>query len=44
MVAAGGAFAPNDEVDEVRWLAPEDAIRVLSYPHDRELIRSLGEP
>ncbi len=35
-------FAPNDEVDEVRWLAPEDALELLSYERDRQLIRSAG--
>ena len=31
-------FAPNDEVDEIVWLAPEAAIERLSYPHDRDLV------
>src|SRR3954471_7443506 len=25
MEATGGAFEPNDEVDELRWLAPDEA-------------------
>jgi 8-oxo-dGTP diphosphatase len=37
------AFEPNDEVDEMRWLSPEDAVTVLSYPHDKELVRSAAE-
>jgi 8-oxo-dGTP diphosphatase len=32
------AFTPNDEVDELRWLAPDEALGVLSYPHDVELV------
>ena len=36
-------FVPNDEVDELRWLAPEEAIRELSYPHDRELVQEAAE-
>jgi 8-oxo-dGTP diphosphatase len=40
MEADGGDFAPNDEVDELRWLAPQEAERVLSYPHDVELARA----
>ena len=39
----GGEFEPNDEVDEMRWLSPADAVGVLSYPHDRELVRSAAE-
>ena len=37
------AFVPNDEVDELRWLAPEDAARELTYPHDVELVRAAAE-
>ncbi|MCB1015598.1 MAG: M48 family metalloprotease [Acidimicrobiales bacterium] len=33
-----GEFVPNDEVDEVRWLAPEPAAELLTYPHDAELV------
>ena len=35
-------FAPNDEVDEVRWLKPDDAIELLSYERDRQLLRAAG--
>jgi 8-oxo-dGTP diphosphatase len=31
-------FAPNDEVDELRWVTPDEAVALLSYPHDRELV------
>ncbi len=33
-------FVPNDEVDQLRWLAPAEALELLSYPHDRELVQS----
>ena len=39
MDADGGAFAPNHEVDELRWVSVEDAARLLSYAHDRRLLR-----
>ena len=35
------AFAPNDEVDELRWLTPAEAAALLSYDHDRALVRTL---
>jgi 8-oxo-dGTP diphosphatase len=34
-------FEPNDEVDELRWLAPEAATALLTYSRDRELIEAL---
>jgi len=36
--ASGGEFAPNDEVDELRWLPPEQAGGLLSYPRDGEIL------
>ena len=36
-------FEPNDEVDEMRWLTPEEAAGALSYPHDIELVREAAE-
>jgi 8-oxo-dGTP diphosphatase len=36
-----GEFVPSEEVDEVRWLAPADAAALLSYDHDRELLREV---
>jgi 8-oxo-dGTP diphosphatase len=35
-------FAPNDEVDELRWLTPDAARALLSYDHDRALVQTLG--
>ena len=36
-----GEFEPSDEVDEIAWLSPEDAVARLSYARDRELLESL---
>lgn len=36
--AGDGAFTPNHEVDEVRWLPPDAALRLLSYATDREVL------
>ncbi len=36
----GGDFEPNQEVDEIRWLAASAAIDLLSYERDRALLRS----
>ena len=40
MEPVSGDFEPNDEVDEVRWLPLEEAAERLTYPHDRDLVRS----
>jgi len=37
-----GAFAPNDEVDEVRWVTIDEAMRLLSYEHDRHLVAQVA--
>jgi len=36
-------FTPNDEVDALRWCAPDEAATLLSYAHDRALLHHLGE-
>jgi 8-oxo-dGTP diphosphatase len=36
------AFAPNDEVDELRWLTPDEAGALLSYDHDRALVQTVA--
>lgn len=33
-------FVPNDEVDEVRWVRPGQARKLLSYDHDLDLLES----
>lgn len=35
----GGEFAPNSEVDELKWLPVDKAMRELVYPHDRKVLR-----
>jgi 8-oxo-dGTP diphosphatase len=35
-------FEPNDEVDELRWLPPAEAIGLLTYPHDRVTVAEAG--
>ena len=37
-----GAFAADDEVDELRWPVLEEALHVLSYDHDRALVQDLA--
>ncbi len=41
MVAQAGSFAPNAEVDEMRWVTLDGASALLSYPRDRELVAVL---
>ncbi|SCF39823.1 8-oxo-dGTP diphosphatase [Micromonospora purpureochromogenes] len=37
-----GGFQPGTEVDDVRWLAVDDAIRLVSYPHDAEVLAAFA--
>jgi 8-oxo-dGTP diphosphatase len=39
-IAATTMFAPNDEVDQVRWVRPADAATWLTYDRDRQLLRA----
>jgi 8-oxo-dGTP diphosphatase len=39
MTPVDGEFEPHGEVDELRWLTREEAEKLLTYPHDRELVR-----
>ena len=41
MTAGDGVFEPHDEVDEVRWLALDEARELLTYPRDGEILTSL---
>jgi 8-oxo-dGTP diphosphatase len=41
MEPVSGEFTPNDEVDDVRWLAPDEARSALSYEADRALIENI---
>ncbi|MFD2091354.1 NUDIX hydrolase [Blastococcus deserti] len=38
----GGGFAPNDEVDELRWLPVADASALCSHDHDRAVLADLA--
>ena len=38
MYPAGGAFAPNAEVDELRWVDAPTAAALLTYDHDRGVL------
>jgi 8-oxo-dGTP pyrophosphatase MutT (NUDIX family)/phosphohistidine phosphatase SixA len=37
-LAHGGAFAPNSEVDEIRWLPVDEASALVSYALDRKIL------
>ena len=39
MYPSAGAFVPNDEVDRMRWVRPDEAIGLLTYGHDRDVVR-----
>jgi 8-oxo-dGTP diphosphatase len=41
MTPEGGQFAPGEEVDDLRWTTPAEADALLTYPHDRDLLRSV---
>jgi len=41
MRALSGKFAVNDEVDELRWVSPAKARKLLDYEHDRQLVAEL---
>ncbi|MGH2772183.1 MAG: NUDIX hydrolase [Actinomycetota bacterium] len=38
----GGKFSPNEEVDEARWMPVGRGSDLLSYEHDREMLREIG--
>jgi 8-oxo-dGTP diphosphatase len=42
MRPVSGSFAPTKEVDEIRWLAPQDAQRFLTYEHDAAVLQAVG--
>lgn len=41
MEVTAGEFEANEEVDEMRWLPPDQAAVLLTYPHDRELVEGV---
>ncbi len=42
MEPESGEFEPNREVDEIRWLNPAAAADLLTYQHDKQLVRGLA--
>jgi 8-oxo-dGTP diphosphatase len=42
MAPVAGEFSPNDEVDELRWVRPREALALLTYDRDRDVVRALG--
>jgi 8-oxo-dGTP pyrophosphatase MutT (NUDIX family) len=34
-------FVPNDETDDLRWVTPEEARRLLTYDRDRDVLAAL---
>ena len=41
MTPLSGEFTPTEEVDDLRWLTPDEARELLTYPRDVELLDSL---
>lgn len=40
MVATGGSLAHHDgEYDDVRWVPVEEALRLMTYPNERDIVR-----
>jgi 8-oxo-dGTP diphosphatase len=42
MRATGGDFAPNDEVDDLRWVPVDDAAEMITHEHDRTVLADLA--
>ena len=40
MYPTGGAFVPGAEVDELRWVSPDEARSMLTYVHDRSVLQA----
>jgi len=37
-----GPFEPNDETDQLRWVTLGDALRLLTYDRDRDVLAGAG--
>jgi 8-oxo-dGTP pyrophosphatase MutT (NUDIX family) len=44
MRPVSGSFTPSREVDELRWIPLKEANALLTYEHDRWLLRRLAHP
>jgi 8-oxo-dGTP diphosphatase len=42
MTPVEGEFSTTEEVDELRWLEPAEAARLVTYDRDRELVESIS--
>ncbi|MFC8526985.1 NUDIX domain-containing protein [Nocardia sp. NPDC057227] len=40
--AGEGEFDPGDEIDDLVWHSPDKVMRELSYPMDRQVLRTFG--
>jgi 8-oxo-dGTP diphosphatase len=43
-VSGEGGFTPNAEIDEIRWLPAPEAVKLLSYDHDRPIVQAFEPP
>ena len=43
MTISKGEFAPNDEVDRLQWVTVSDAMKRLSYDHDKPVLDSFAD-
>jgi 8-oxo-dGTP diphosphatase len=41
--SADAPFEPNDETDDLRWLAPGDAAQLLTYERDRGVVAAAAQ-
>ena len=37
-----GAFEPNNETDQLRWVPLDEALRLLTYDRDRDVLAGAG--
>jgi 8-oxo-dGTP diphosphatase len=42
-VESDEGFVANDEVDEVRWVEPAEALALLTYDRDRDVLRAAAD-
>ena len=38
-----GPFVPNDETDELRWVPIDEAMPLLTYDRDRDVLRAVAD-
>jgi 8-oxo-dGTP pyrophosphatase MutT (NUDIX family) len=43
-LSGAGGFSPNDEIDDIRWLPVAEAVKLLSYDHDRPVVEAFEPP